>query len=43
MPHASFLGPQSDMDRILDVLHRLERNQDALRDWERENQTDAAS
>ena len=43
MPHASFLGPQSDMDRILDVLHRLERNQDALRDWERENHTDAAT
>ena len=23
LPHATFLGPQSDMDRILDVLHKL--------------------
>lgn len=37
LPHATFLGPQSDMDRILDVLHKLAGSQDELRAWEREN------
>ncbi len=43
LPHATFLGPRSDMDRILDTLHKLERNQDELRAWERASQTAAAS
>lgn len=43
MPHAAFLGPRSDMDRILDVLHKLAQNQDELRAWEREQQTEAVS
>ena len=43
LPHATFLGPRSDMDRILDVLRKLESNQDELRAWEREQQSEAAS
>ena len=43
LPHATFLGPQSDMDRFLGVLHKLQCSQDELRAWERDNQTDTAS
>jgi dTDP-4-amino-4,6-dideoxygalactose transaminase len=43
LPHATFLGPQCDMDRILDVLRKLGNNRDDLLAWERENHTEAAS
>lgn len=36
LPHALFLGPRSDMDRVLDAIAKLRANTDELRRWERE-------
>jgi dTDP-4-amino-4,6-dideoxygalactose transaminase len=39
LTHPLFLGPEADMDRILDAIRKLRENTDELRRWERAQRT----